>query len=418
MSDRLYLFAPAEVDTPWQFCLLSDEVESVEGSGLEAAAAAPMTREQELVVTLVVPGEHILRTTVSVPARSRRQLEMAVPYQVEEYLAEDVEQLHLAIGQRQPDDRVPVAVIAPDRLQAWLDGAMAAGLQINHARLDLEGLKPTDADLAVWVEDRRAWIASRNGDAVIVDRMLLAQVLSTMIAGHPGDAAMTMRLITAPDDDAVDLAQLDSLLAQERPVTIERERAVGTRMGLLAAGLDRSPGLELLQGRFAVARDQNQGWMRWRLVAGLAMAALALQLVVDLGRSVWLEQRAVTLRESSVELFREIHPERTRVVDPRRELQAILDGGGEEGGAAFLELLGASAQRIADLDDTQIQIRSLTFNAQRGDLAVDMMASGINTVDRFKADMEDNGFPVVIDSAVQEAQAVRARLRIRTGGAS
>lgn len=72
--------------------------------------------------------------------------------------------------------------------------------------------------------------------------------------------------------------------------------------------------------------------------------------------------------------------------------------------------------RISALEDGPLQLRSLSFNAQRGDLALDLNATGINSVDRFKDGMEAQGYPVVIDSAVQEAQTVRARLRIRSEG--
>ena len=418
MNDRLYLFPPGEDAPDWRFCLLGSEAEAIEGSGLEAAAAAPVTQGQEVTVTLVVPGEQALRTAVNVPARSRRQLEMAVPYLVEEYLAEDVEQLHLAIGQRQGDGRVPVAVIAPERLQALLDEAAAAGLQISHAHLDLDALNQADADFVVLVEHESAWISTRGGDAMVVDRALLAQALSNLTGQVDGEDALTLHLLTAADDDGVDLAQLDSLLAQQRPVSIERETLPRSRLHTIATGLDRQTALDLLQGAFAVARGSSQGRLRWRLVAGLAAAALLLQLTLDVGRTAWLDQRAVSLRESSVELFREIHPDRTRVVDPRRELAAMLDGTEEQGSATFLELLGAAAQHLAELDDARVQIRSLTFNAQRGDLAVDLDTAGISTVDRFKEGMENAGFPVVIDSAVQEAQTVRARLRIRAGGTS
>lgn len=421
MTDRLYLFAPSSDDDSWTFCLINAEGEVLEGSGLETAAAAPAVQAGQprplVKPILVVPAQCLLRTAVAVPARGRRQIEMAVPYLVEEYLAEDVEGLHLALGRNQSDGRIPVAVVDPDRLQGWLDTLRAADIEVSSAQSAVEGLLGDDVDLNVLVDADSAWIGCRSGEGAAVDRSLLLQVLAHSIdrSGAGTTEATTLGLAIPEGDSALDLAQVESLLAGEGlPVAIERRTYQGSSRKQLALALDERPGVELLQGRFAIASDGAPPWYRWRLVAGLAAGLLLLQMGLDVARTSWLEQRAVTLREESVAMFREIYPERTRVPDPRRELEALLDGGGASG-AAFFDLLGASAGQISDLEGGPLQLRSLSFNAQRGDLALDLNAAGISSVDRFKEGMESHGYPVVIDSAVQEAQTVRARLRIRSG---
>lgn len=422
MTDRLYLFAPASEDADWTFCLLRADGQTDEGTGLETAAAAQATREQPhdtLQSILVVAAECVLRTAVAVPARGRRQIEMAVPYLVEEYLAEDVERLHLALGARQEDGRVPVAVVDPDHLQGWLDELKAAGIDICAAHPAIEGWLGGSCDLRVLVDADMAWMASRSGDGVAIDRDLLLHAASRWVdelGGGDEANAVSIELWHPEGDNALDLAQLDSALAQISPVSIERTEFQGSSRRQLALALEKRADIDLLQGRFAIASGGAHPWYRWRLVAGLTAALLLLQMGLDVARTSWLEQRAVTLREDSVALFQEIYPERTRVPDPRRELEALLDGGGTSD-AAFLELLGASATRISALEDGPLQLRSIAFNAQRGDLALDLNASGIGSVDRFKDGMEAQGYPVVIDSAVQEAQTVRARLRVRAGGA-
>jgi len=433
MTDRLCLFAPATPADPWRFSLLrgqatTGQASDAEGEGLDAArealaaatpesAGAARSGSAPLAVELVIPGEAVLRTAVQVPARSRRQLEMAVPFLVEEYLAEDVEETHLALGSRQAGGRMPVTVIAPRLLEGWLEALAQADLDVRRARVDLDALDTRDVDIDVLVTADRALVSQRDGDAVAVPRDLLERVLAAMLERMPAGAdPVGVRLRTQAADGGFDLAELDSALAQLRPVTLVRESLNVSSQRWIATALANAAGPELLQGRFAPASSGSGAGRRWRLVAGLAAVWLVAQLGLDVGRTMWLEARAAELREDSVAMFRQIYPDRTRVPDPRRELQALLDSGGGASEARFLDLLGAAANRIGGLESERIELRSLSFNAQRGDLSLDMDASGIAAVDRFKAGLDQAGYPVVIDSAVQESQGVRARVRITGGG--
>lgn len=418
MTDRLYLFAPALAAEPWRFCLHRSDGAWEEGQGLDTAAAAGTTAPGPVATWLILPAEQLLRTAVEVPARGRRQIEMAVPYLVEEFLAEDVEGLHLAMGQRQSQGRVPVVAIDPGLLQGYLDAVHEYGMEVDHAHAVVEGLLGDTAPMQVLIYGDSAWLGCQGTEGVVIDRGLLLQAMSEassrLDAAEDAPLAITLRL--PADDQGLDLAELDSALGQIRPVAIERQPFEHSLIREWSGLLANHAGIDLLQGRFARPGRDLGSWRRWRLVAGLAVTWLLLHMGFDVTRSAWLEQRAVALREESLSLFQDIYPERTRVPDPRRELEALLGDDGGSGGGAFLDLLGASAARMAAIDAGPVQLRSITFNAQRGDLALELTAAGIDAVDRFKAGMEEQGYPVVIDSAVQEAQAVRARVRVRSGG--
>lgn len=86
-----------------------------------------------------------------------------------------------------------------------------------------------------------------------------------------------------------------------------------------------------------------------------------------------------------------------------------------ESSTSFMGLIGVVASELRTVGQNTT-LRSLNWNAQRGDLAVDLTVPGITQVDRLKAALDAGGHPVTIDSAVQEQAGVRARLRISEGG--
>jgi general secretion pathway protein L len=412
MTPIAIVFAPETAEAPegvpWPWIVADGDGPPREGSGLAALAAA--LEGSGTAPLLVVPGEVVLATRVTVPARSRSQLAAALPYVVEEHLAVDVEDVHLAAGARDGDGRIPVRIVDPAPLEAWLAALRDAGLPPRGALADYDALPvPADDGIEVHVDARRARVRTPDA-ALTVPRDDLATVLGVLVEADPA-RERRLRLVAA-DADAMDLAALDADLAGRAPVRVERADPGDPAEAWVAAlaPTGRSSAPELLTGRFAPARRRRGASGRWRLVAGLAAAWFAVQLGLDVARTGWLEARTEALRDEAMAVFRDVFPGRTRSPDPRRELEALLGTGGGEG-LAFLDLLGVVAGELREASGA-VALRTVNFNAARGDLAVDLNLPDIAAVDRFKAGVEAAGYAVTIDSAVQEASGVRARVRI------
>ncbi|HSG91435.1 MAG TPA: type II secretion system protein GspL [Pseudomonadales bacterium] len=430
MSLMACVFAPPLRPQQTQFddaCLpwgLVDGERSHTGVGLDGLCAALGDRMPDALV-LIVAAEDVLATRVRVPARSRRQFEAALPYVVEEFLAEDVEQLHLAPGKVDGAGRAAVRALHPAVLEQALACLAARELPVTTARVDVDLLPtPGPKELELWVDGPRALLRSAEL-GMALPRDMLQMALPTLLRGLPdaGEGAQVIVRSTGTEDAELDLADLAPLCAAEGGATLARQPlAASLEAALLArlvemaptAGSDAADAPELLRGRFTVrAPGARGGWSRWRLAAGLAAVWFLVQVGMDLGRTEWLEARAETLRAESVTVFQSIFPERTRIPDPRRELENLL-GGSQGSSSSFMDLLGVLSAEVGALD-APVQLRSINWNAQRGDLAVDLSAPAITAVDRLKAALEADGYPVTIDSAVQEEQGVRARMRMRSG---
>jgi general secretion pathway protein L len=389
----------------------------VTGAGLSSLLEALGDRTPDRL-HLLLPASSVLATRVRVPARSRRQLETALPFVVEEYLAEDIEGLHLARGERDRDGLVPVRVLQPALLRSALDALAAVDLIPDRACSEADLLpEPARDEILVRVGPDRALL--RSADAAIgtdrVDLLLHLQALVTGFAGE-AEAPIRIRVEAGPGDaGAMDLAELEPALSQQQPVEILHERLPEADLeAALARALaeETAPGVDLLSGPFRPARRSRSGAAasRWRLVAGLLLGWFLVETAFDAGRAAWYEARAAEFRAESVAAFRELFPDRSRIPDPRRELAGLIEGGSGSDGS-FMELLGGFSARVAELG-LDLRIRSLDWNARRGDLAIDLEAPDIGAVDRLKDALEANGHAISIDSAVQEEKGVRARLRL------
>ena len=70
-------------------------LEPAQGSLEQAALEAAGCR-----VIVLVPGVDVVLTSAVVPSRNRQRIMSAIPYMLEDQLAEDVDSLHFAIGRR------------------------------------------------------------------------------------------------------------------------------------------------------------------------------------------------------------------------------------------------------------------------------------------------------------------------------
>src|SRR3974390_891530 len=81
-------------------------------------------------VCVLVSGTDVLLADPEVPVKGGAKLQQLVPYALEEQLAEDIEELHFALGKRAAESfRVPVAVVARALLDQWLAQLRGAGIE-------------------------------------------------------------------------------------------------------------------------------------------------------------------------------------------------------------------------------------------------------------------------------------------------
>ena len=67
-------------------------------------------------VIVLVPSADVLTTSVDIPIKGGARLQAALPYALEEHVAEDIEKLHFAAGTRRSNGKIPVAVVNRERL--------------------------------------------------------------------------------------------------------------------------------------------------------------------------------------------------------------------------------------------------------------------------------------------------------------
>ena len=92
---------------------------------LEEAAA----ESADLDVIVLVPSSDVLTTSVDIPVKGGAKLAAALPFALEEFLADDVDDLHFASAMRRDNRQIPVSVVSRKLFAMWMQRLADAGIQ-------------------------------------------------------------------------------------------------------------------------------------------------------------------------------------------------------------------------------------------------------------------------------------------------
>lgn len=342
--------------------------------------------------TVLVPSEDVLTLPVDLPFATRAQRIAALPFALEDAVAEPLATLHFALGTEVAPRRHIAGVVRHARMQAWV--ALLA-----EADLDPAILMP-DA-LALPLPPAGAWVVRADGERCLVRTDTgggFALPLSSLegawtVAGHP-------RLI--PLGDALPAAFAEAVEAES------------VHLGALGEPAIILPPLDLRQGAYAATRATSASALRTlALVASLGVVAH----IALLGLDTFLLDRMADRKETEARaVLQAVAPATTPDEDIIAAADRIVPNAGS-GVRPFTRLLAQTSGALPGAG--AVAFNSATYSP--GSLDLGVVVSDAATLDRAvqaltATGLTASGAPSGVD-ATTATNGLNATLKVATGAA-
>lgn len=308
-------------------------------------------------LVLVAPGETVTLHRVALPSRRRATWVRAIPYALEEQLAEDVETFHFALGHAPDDDKLPVAVVSHATLRAWLETCSQAGLASSAILPEPLLLPWREGDWSVLFDGPQAVVRTGRWEGFATERENLGLFLNLALAETGEAKPQRIRSWGGPPPELADIS-LEILIEESPPEPLQ----------VLASGYQPATVIPLLQGPYS-SQAQLGRWLRpWRTAAALAGGWLLLQGSMQVYEHWRLQREGVALRTAMEQVYRDAVPGATRIVNPKVQLEARLRElrSSSAGSGVLLELLYGGGQPLVNFPG--VTLRAISYRDGQLDL--------------------------------------------------
>ncbi len=377
---------------------------TLQGSLDEAATHA---RDRDVV--LLVPGVDATTTRVSLPVARPSRIQQMLPFTLEDFVAEDIDKLMFAAGPKHGDGSIPVAIVAHDRIEQWLDQCREADISPSAVYIDVQGVPETPGSTTILLDGQKIFGRLPDHEPFVFDELPLSEV-AAMLASNDEVAEACRNLIVYTDEQSYRLHQSEIERLRDAGVNVELSLLHDGILSRLAATLVASPGSNLLQGPYAVKSDWSQLLRPWQLPAALAAALLLVATLTLAGRYYVLsnedETLAATLQSNCQSAFQTAN---LAACEAEIRSRLALSGDATDVGAetGFLDTLST----VAAARDSRMIFQAVSFRNGVTNLSIvapdvqslDSLATAIGTDGRLQAN---------IQSAVPGDDGVEGRLQI------
>jgi general secretion pathway protein L len=373
-----------------------------------AAARAPGRR-----VCLLVSGAEVLLAEPDVPIKAGAKLQQLVPYALEEHLAEDIEDLHFALGKRSSDSsRVPVAVVARSLLDQWLAELRGAGIEPDAVYADSELLPQNPGQAVALLEADTVSVRPPGGTPVTLPADALSEALEIARTGADGSATGGRGLILYTG--AAEWHQHSAQVEAARPSFdgIKVQLLTGGPLALYGQQLPSTTAINLLQGPYAPVSSRGLGLKAWRVAAMLLAGLIALHVVGKTVELQLLKRQERALDASIRDTFRTAMHSEASASEARRLMERRL-AGVRDAGEGLLPALQALAQARDSAPGTSVQ--SLNFHT--GTLEMKLSAPDASSLDRLSQSLRSNGWHADLRGGSNSGSSYEGRIEMRSGGA-
>ncbi len=367
----------------------------------------------------MLSGEHTGNRVVPFVARESRHLRAAIPFQLEDTLLGDIDDLHFAFGQWRfaagPANGHDAEVAVAWCQREWLQRQIAP-----FAEHQLELASAVPESLLVVREcgwslhlDEQLLCHIDHGFGFTIDPALTTESLALLLQ----EARKPSRLqLSAPTQERLEQLQA-ALPAAIRGMADCYCQTLVQRLAPLQPDSTHSAiewsGLNLLQGAFAPRLPLARWWQQWRGLAAMLLVAITAWSTNSLLDIHQLRQQQAKLQEQIELTFRTVVPEGL-LVDAEKQLRNRLLALGNDGNyQGPVGLLASIAPALAQ--DPSVELKGFSYNLRQGDVRLNCQAGSFTSIEQLLSRLQQQGLNAELVHSSADGEGQRARLRIAWG---
>lgn len=375
--------------------------------GAEARLEQVSSVTQNAHVIVLLPLQQMLLSIVNTRARKSKHLQKAIPFALEDEVADDIENLHFALGRRYGENDYPVAVIEKVTLDSVLETLASAGVYPDILTADVFALPFREGSWTILVEDDRALVRTSKFQGFTIDLHNLQQMLTSSLR----QAEIT------PSE--LNIYRCGSPQSGVKSFTfpINTNELDDCPPGLFADGLDENECINLLQGSYQKKDKKHRQFAPWKIAAilfGVWVGLSMVSVLIDHARFSKEEKRLDAQIEQEL---RQTFPDIQNVtagnarIKMEARLRNFIADTTSNSYAGFMELLALSGESMQQAGNITIN----TMNYRDGKLNVNVNSPDVQALDKVKQLLKTKNYFADIQSANTQGAIIEAQLVISKG---
>ena len=376
-------------------------------------------------VIVLVPSSDVLTTYANIPLKSPAKIQQALPFALEESVAEDVENLHFAAGKRRDDGEIPVAVVNREKLEGWLDLLADAAIEPDALIPENHGLANIPGTISLIVTGEQVLINDGDKTELALHGVSPAEAMAAIGAYDTDDDAdsgedgsgdgLPRHVLVYCEAGSEETYKHDLIALRHDFESLDVKLLPDGLLPRLAVTVAAGTGVNLLQGEFGAKTEYGSYFQPWRYAAALL---LVLGVVAVLSKSLsyfQLSQRESELRVQFMEQYRQIVPGAQDVADPVAAVDSLRRRGPGQSSAppVFLQSLEQLSAALGANDEASVQ--AISYRA--GVVDVRMSAPNVSVLNDVEQLVDEGGaFEAEIQSTDQDDERVNSRIQIKAAG--
>lgn len=399
MAEILYIRLGSQAQDEISWLVFSSVEQEIIASGVltNAEQLTELTaKAQQRLVEVFVPSSDVLLKRVSMPTKSQRSIRAAVPYMLEDELAQDVDDLFFSyadIANDEDENNCFVAIVERAQMQMWLTWLADAKLKVKTLQPEVLAMPYTKGQ---WSAIALHSSASNESDAT--NQIVIRQgewqgctldsqawcfsaehIFSNPIPSKNSEEQQDNNAITI--NAYSELPTLQNLSSNITVIKGEEELPLA-----LFAQHSQHSGFNLLQGEFKVKEQRSIKLTTWLWAASIAVCALLLNVGYKSVQLWQLSAQQAQVEAQIIERYKAAFPatKRVRIGTIKSQLnKKIAQLGGASDSSGFLAMLSKVQPAFAKVP--ALKPESLKFDGKRQELRLQAVSNDYQHFEQFKA---------------------------------